>query len=90
MSGGMIITPGRSPRYDVGDGTVVDQERAVQLKKTSAGIGVQLGFDKVTAAVVYFDLAIEILKRNAPPYSDPRKIEDIFQRAMRFHFQMRL
>ena len=82
-----IIIPGLPSRWDVGDGTFVSRKHAEALVESCDEAGAELGFDNVTAAVVHLDHAIELLKRDARGrYGTPEKVEEIFRRAMLWHF----
>jgi len=73
-------------RYLVpGERRVVDVEAAGRLRVAVSEIAALLGFDKVTAAVVLTDYAVELLAANHPEYG-PGTAREVLERAVVVHF----
>lgn len=73
-------------RYLVpGERRVVDAETAAKLRAHASTAALQIGCDKVTAAVVLADYAVELLASNAPAYG-PAEAREMFERAIVVHF----
>jgi hypothetical protein len=77
-------------RYLVpGERRVVDAEAAARLRALVTRGAAQVGMDKVTAAIVLLDLAVELLANNAPSYP-PATVREVTERAIIVHHGARV
>jgi hypothetical protein len=76
-------------RYLVpGERRVVDANAAHKLRAMTTRAAGDVGLDKVTAAVVLADLAVELLATNSPEY--PATVaREVFERAIVVHYAAR-
>lgn len=82
--------PNLTERYLVpGERRVVDAETAAKLRAVVSRVSLEVGCDKITAAVVLADYAVELLASNVPPYG-PREAREVFERAIVVHFGARV
>lgn len=82
--------PNLTERYLVpGERRVVDGETASKLRAFASRAALEVGCDKVTAAVVLVDYAVELLASNDPPYGPPEAREAL-ERAIIVHFGNRI
>jgi hypothetical protein len=73
-------------RYLVpGERRVVDAENAAKLRAIVSRAALELGFDKVTSAVVLVDYGVELLATNDPPYP-PTSAREVSERAIVVHY----
>lgn len=78
--------PNLTERYLVpGERRVVDAETASKLRAIASNAALRVGCDKVTAAVVLADYAVELLASNRPDYG-PAEAREVFERAIVVHF----
>lgn len=78
--------PNLTERYLVpGERRVVDAVAAQKLRALASKAAATVGMDKVTAAVVLADYAVELLATNDPKYP-PGVVREIFERAMIVQF----
>jgi hypothetical protein len=78
--------PNLTERYLIpGERRVVDAETAAKLRALASRAALELGLDKVTAAVVLADYAVELLATNDPPYG-PAVAREVHERAILVHF----
>lgn len=81
--------PNLTERYLVpGERRVVDGETAAKLRAYASRAALEVGCDKVTAAVVLADYAVELLASNRPPYG-PAAAREVCERAIVVHFGAR-
>lgn len=81
--------PNLTERYLVpGERRVVDVASAVKLRALATRAAADVGMDKVTAAVVLADLAVELLALNRPPYG-PEVVREVHERAIVVHYAAR-
>lgn len=81
--------PNLTERYLVpGERRVVDAESAQKLRALASRAAAQVGLDKVTAAVVLIDYAVEQLATNRPPYP-PTVAREVSERAIVVHYAAR-
>ena len=80
------MIPNLTERYLVpGERRVVDVEAAQKLRARTSRTAAELGLDKVTAAVVLTDYAVELLAGNEPAYG-PGVAREVFERAVVVHY----
>ncbi|MHC4575748.1 MAG: hypothetical protein ACYS76_16790 [Planctomycetota bacterium] len=78
--------PNLTERYLVpGERRVVDAVAADRLRGLAMRAAAEVGMDKVTAAVVLLDLAVELLATNSPPYG-PGVAREVAERAIVVHW----
>lgn len=78
--------PNLTERYLVpGERRVVDADTASKLRAHASTAALHVGCDKVTAAVVLADYAVELLASNTPDYG-PAEVREVFERAIVVHF----
>jgi hypothetical protein len=78
--------PNLTERYLVpGERRVVDAEVAAKLRAIASRAALEVGCDKVTAAVVLIDYAVELLASNVPVYG-PAEAREALERAIVVHF----
>jgi hypothetical protein len=68
-----------------GEDRVIDAAFARGMRNRTLGVARDLGFDKVTAAVVMLDLAVELLATNDPRYG-PEVARELLERAVVVHY----
>ncbi len=77
-------------RYLVpGERRSVDAEVAAKFRAVVSRAARELGCDKVTAAVVLADYAVELLASNRPAYG-PAHAREVCERAILVHFGRRV
>jgi hypothetical protein len=77
-------------RYAVpGERRIVDAETAAKLRAIVSRAASELGLDKVTAAVVLADYAVELMAANEPAY-EPTSVREVFERAIVVHYASRV
>lgn len=82
--------PNLTERYLVpGERRVVDGETAAKLRAIVSRAALEVGCDKVTAAVVLADYAVELMASNQPPYG-PAEIREMHERAIVVHLGARI
>lgn len=70
-----------------GENRRVDTVAASGLRRHVVAVAAQLGLDKVSAAVVLIDLAVELLRANPAPYAyAPPQVREVLERAVLVHF----
>lgn len=67
----------------------VDPAAAGRLRAEVSRAAAGIGLDKVTAAVVLIELAVELMASNRPPY-DPGTAREVLERAVVRHFAERI
>ena len=78
------MLPGHAPRFFVpGEGPTVDEDVADVFQRHVLVNASRARLDKVTAAVVLIDLAVELLKRNG---FTPERIARCCSTAAQWHF----
>jgi hypothetical protein len=78
--------PNLTERYLVpGERRVVDVEAAARLRVLTSMSAERVGMDKVTAAVVLLDYAVELLATNSPAYG-PGVAREVAERAIVVHY----
>jgi hypothetical protein len=80
------LSPGTDPWLVVpGENRAIDPRPAEVFRERVAAIGVEMGFDKVTAGVVLLDYAVQLFRSNEPVYG-PAACVEALQRAVYRHF----
>lgn len=80
------MTKNLTERYLVpGERRVVDTEAAEKLRAIVSRAAFELGFDKITSAVVLVDYGIELLATNDPVYP-PTLAREVSERAIVVHY----
>lgn len=78
--------PLSADRYLVpGENRRVDPEAAARFRAFASRAALELGFDKVTAAIVLQDMALELLASQRPAVAHGR-VREAFERSFVVHF----
>jgi len=77
-----------SPLLIPGERREVIEEAAAKLRHHLVAAAAELGFDKVSTAVVLVDCAVRLMSQNDPPYP-PETVRESVERAIVHHYSRR-